>query len=112
MATKKARRSERAKETWNKISGIMSVYGNTFKSGKKEFTKWSATVGKKNDSGEYENYYLTVRFVGEAEEPETDGLHQIDVENAFFSIETWPDKETGERMMRPVLIVTACETVD
>ena len=27
---KKAKRSERAKDTWNEITGIMSIYGNTF----------------------------------------------------------------------------------
>ena len=72
---KKAKRSERAKDTWNEITGIMSIYGNTFTGRKKKkYVSWSATVGKKNDSGEFDNYYFRVRFAKDANEPQTDGL--------------------------------------
>ena len=111
MATKKAKRSERAKDTWNVITGIISIWGNTFDGKKGSYTNWSATLGKKNDSGEYDNYYLRVRFGKNCEEPETDGLHQIDLENAFLSVEAYTNKDK-ERVIMPVLVITEGSVID
>lgn len=111
MAKKTVKRSERAKDTWNEITGIVSVYGNTFEGKKGSYTNWSATIGKKNDSGEYDNYYLRVRFGKNIEEPDTDGLHQIDIENAFLSVEAYTNKDK-ERVVLPVLVITEGSVID
>lgn len=114
MATtsKKTKKTE-PMQTWNQITGTMKVYGNTFKTkGKKEFTKWSVSVsGKRADSDEWVNYYIPVKFRGDAEEPDTDGLHTVEVSNAFLSAETYTNKE-GVEIMTPCMIITACELVD
>ena len=108
---KKAKRSERAKDTWNNISGIMSVYGNTFTGRKKKkYVSWSATVGKKNDDGEFDNYYFRVRFAKDANEPETDGLHQIDIQSGFFSLETYTKGK--EEVTVPVIVIVEDEVLD
>ena len=108
---KKAKRSERAKDTWNNISGIMTVYGNTFEDRKgRHYISWSATVGKKNDDGDYENYYFRVRFAKDANAPETDGLHQIDVQSAFISLETYTKKK--EEITVPVIVIVEDEVLD
>lgn len=111
MAQKKTKRSERAKDTWNDIHGVISVYGNTFEGKKGDYTNWSATLGKKNDSGEYDNYYLRVRFGKNGPEPDTDGLHQIDIESAFLSVEAYTNKDK-ERVILPVLVITEGSTLD
>lgn len=108
---KKAKRSERAKDTWNEITGILTVWGNTFDGKKGSYTNWSATIGKKNDAGEYDNYYLRVRFGKNIDEPETDGLHQIDVESAFLSVEAYTNKDK-ERIILPVLVITEGSVID
>ena len=118
-ASKRAtkRKDETTAQTWNKITGIMRVYGNTFETKKgNEITKWSATIsGKTTDdkNGDvWHNYYVPVKFAGkDAEEPETDGLHVIDVENAFFSVDVWTNKK-GDEVLTPVIIVTANEVVE
>ena len=111
MAKKAAKRSERAKDTWNAITGILTVWGNTFNGKKGSYTNWSATIGKKNDTGEYDNYYLRVRFGKNVDEPETDGLHQIDVESAFLSVEAYTNKDK-ERVILPVLVITEGSVID
>ena len=108
---KKAKRSERAKDTWNKITGIMSIYGNTFTGKKKKkYVSWSATVGKKNDAGEFDNYYFRVRFAKDANEPQTDGLHQIDIQSGFFSLETYTKGK--EEVTVPVIVIVEDEVLD
>ena len=108
---KKAKRSERAKDTWNNISGIMTVYGNTFEDRKgRDYISWSATVGKKNDNDEYDNYYFRVRFAKDANAPETDGLHQIDVQSAFISLETYTKKK--QEITVPVIVIVEDEVLD
>lgn len=115
MADKKKKGSSRASDTWNTIAGVMSIYGNTFttkrKGKKKKFVKWSTTVGRKDEDGEYVNYYLRVRFAGDASEPETDGLHQIDVGNAFLSVESYTNRD-GDDVVNPVLVVTENDILD
>jgi hypothetical protein len=115
MADKKKKGSSRASDTWNTITGVMSIYGNTFTSGKgqkrKKFVKWSTTVGHKDEDGEYTNYYLRVRFAGDAIPPKTDGLHQIDVGNAFLSVESYTNRD-GDDVVNPILVVTENEILD
>lgn len=104
-------------QTWNKITGIMRVYGNTFETKKgDEITKWSATISGKttdDENGEvWHNYYVPVKFAGkDASEPDEDGLHVIDVENAFFSLDVYTNKK-GVEVLTPVIIVTANEVVE
>ena len=112
MAAKKntPKRSERAKETWNEVKGIMSVYGNEFDGKKSSYISWSASIGKKDKDGEYENYYLKVRFASDAEEPETDGLHQIDITNAFLSLESYDRGK--QHVVVPVLVILENTVID
>lgn len=101
-----------AQQTWNQISGVMRIYGNTFEAGKKEITKWSVSVSGKDRDGDYLNFYITVRFAGkDSVEPETDGLHTIDVENGFLSVDSWTDKK-GNVQQALVLVVTANEVLE
>lgn len=99
-------RSERAKDTWNSIHGIISIYGNTFpKRDGGRFTKWSTSISHKLEDDSYERYYLKVRFAGSAKAPETDGLQQYDMIQAFLSCESSKDSE-GNEYIDPVLIIT------
>lgn len=112
MPNKNNKKKTQTEQTWNAISGVMRVYGNTFKNGKNEVTKWSVTIsGKGKDDDEYTNFYVTVRFRGDSEEPETDGLHTIDISNAFWSIEKYTNKD-GHEVVTPVIVVTDCAVVD
>lgn len=105
--------SNQIQQTWNRITGTMKVYGNTFEGRKKgeKYTKWSCTVAGKSADGDYYNYYLPVKFRGNAEEPETDGLHTIEVSNAFLSTEQYVNKN-DETITALVLVITESEVSD
>lgn len=105
--------SNQVQQTWNRITGTMKVYGNTFEGRRKgeKYTKWSCTVAGKSADGEYYNYYLPVRFRGDAEEPETDGLHTIEVSNAFLSTEQYVNK-AGDTITAIILVITESEVTD
>lgn len=108
-----AKASTQEQQTWNQITGTMRVYGNTFDGSKKgeKIVKWSGTISGKDRDGDWVNYYLPVKFRGEAEEPDSDGLHTIDIENAFLSCESYVNKK-GDTVNNPVLVVTACEVLE
>lgn len=74
-------------ETWNNVAGTMKIYGNEFKrSNGNTWIKWSVSVGKKDlSTDEYFNYYIPVRFAKGASEPETCGLHTIEVTHGFLA---------------------------
>lgn len=109
---KASKKTTDAQQTWNQISGVMRVFGNTFESGKKAITKWSVSVSGKDKDGDYLNFYITVRFAGkDSVEPDTDGLHTIDVENGFLSVDSWTDKK-GNVQQALVLVVTANEVLE
>lgn len=113
MATAKKSKNKEPIQSWNRITGTMKVYGNTFKDKRGKYTKWSATISGKasKDSEEWENYYLRVYFRGDdAQAPDTDGLHTIDINNAFFSLDIY--EKDGEVVKIPVLIITDCEVTE
>ena len=111
MATTKKKRTT-DQPTWNTISGKMRIYGNTFGEGKKARTSWSVSIShKKQDSEEYDNYYLDVRFAGDAKEPKEDGLQWVNVKNAFLSCYSFEDKKKNV-ITKPQLIITALEDDD
>lgn len=101
------------KETWNDLKGQMRIYGNLFDEGKKsERMSWSVSIGRKRDDGSFSNYYLRVKFGKNASEPNTDGLHMIDVRSAFLSFEEWVPKGSKETVQRPCLVIMDNEIVD
>ena len=105
-------RSERMKDTWNRITGILSVYGNEFKSKNGgTIVKWSTSVSNKKEDGSFDRYYLLVRFAGSVKAPDKPGLHQIDVVNAFLSCQRWTSKD-GDEYVDPVLVITDGEVVE
>lgn len=110
---KPAQKATTQEQTWNTISGIMRVYGNTFEGPQRgtKIVKWSATISGKDKNDEWVNYYIPVKFRGEAEVPETDKLHTIDIENAFLSCESYVNKK-GTTINSPVLVITACEVLE
>lgn len=106
--------STEIKQTWNEISGVMRIYGNTFTVGKgkdkKDITKWSVSIGTKTDDG-FKNFYMPVVFAKDATEPENDGLQTITIERAFLSVNNYTNK-AGEEVNTPVIIVMENEVED
>lgn len=90
--TKKTKKSD--VRTWTQINGRMRLWGKeveTSRKGKdKTFITYSATVGAKNEDGEYENLYYDVRFKKD-EAPDILESFIIDVKEGFLTVTTAKD---------------------
>lgn len=101
------------RETWNKITGEMRIFGNWLGKGKDAKLLWSASVGNVSSiTTGWRNVYIPVRFSTKCNQPETDGLHKIVINNAFFSVETYERKEDKTIVDKLILVITDCEIVD
>ena len=91
----------------------MRVYTNVLEGkGGKPWCKSSVSLAAKDDEDNYHRFYLDLKFSRKAEEPDTEGVHMLDVQNAFLTVEYWKDKKTKEERVKPVLMVTECDILD
>lgn len=99
------------KADWNVISGTMRIFGNEVGAGKKKFTKFSTSIGSKNEDGEWSNFYFDLRFAGKAEKPEDDGEHWIEVKEAFLAVDEFTNKNKI-RIVKPVIVITDSTVIE
>lgn len=104
---------KKTESSWNTITGTMRVYTNALegKNGKPWY-KSSVSISSKDDRDEYHRFYIDLKFGKKAEEPESEGVHVLEISNAFFTVEYWYDKKNKEERVKPVLMVTECELVE
>ena len=108
-----ATRNAKQRETWNKITGEMRIFGNWLGKGRDAKLLWSASVGNLSTLTEdWRNVYIPLKFCAKCTQPETDGLHRIDIKNAFFSVESYERKEDKKIVDKLVLVITDCEIVN
>ena len=110
MAIKKSKKQPEKAIYWNSnLTGRMRVYAQEVsykKNGKPaSFLKFSTSIGIKNEDGEWENLYFSVRFM-KGDAPEVDGgmNFEIEIGKAFLTFETFQTK-TGEEIKTPVIVV-------
>lgn len=109
----KQTQTEQPRETWNEVRGMMRINGNLFDAGKdSERMSWSVSIGKKNDDGSWNNFYIRIKFAKGSKEPTSDGLHMIDVRKGFMSFEEWTPKGAKDPVQKLILIVQDNEIVD
>ena len=108
-----AKKDKKQEITWNTIEGTMRVYTNALEGkGGKAWYKSSVSIASKDQDDEYHRFYIDLKFGKKAEEPESGGVHILQVNNAFFTVEYWIDKKTKEERVKPVLMVTDCEVIE
>lgn len=109
---KKTNKSSRPKQDWNEIGGVISLYANENKSGG---FFYSTTLSRKDEDGEYENLYLTVRMSKACEkkcEPEKAGPFYLMITEAFLKAEFWTSRKSKERQSAVVLFINDAEPMD
>lgn len=112
MANKNKKQSNRQPDSWNSVAGIMHIYGNEFETDNgKPFIKYSVSIGRKDGEGDYENFYLPVRFKKGFKTLPGVGLTTIEIENAFFSFETFRNRK-GKDVEQLILVITDASLVD
>ena len=102
---------KKLQQDWNKITGLMKIYGQTVGKGKKSFVKFSTSLGVKDEDGEYINAYLSVFFAkkcADAVEDAEEGENWIRIDSAFMIVEYYTDKK-NKLVVKPAIMVTECE---
>ena len=73
------------RETWNNITGTVTVFVKVFENGK---ASTSISIGTKNEKDEWENFYLPVLFSKKCTITLEEGKNKINIKNAFLTVRT------------------------
>ena len=108
-AEKRMKKQAQKKNYWNSnLTGLMRVYAHEVpcKKGKPTtFLKYSTSLGVKNEDGEWDNFYLNVRFMkGDSPEADDGECIEIEIEKAFLTFEAYRTK-SGNEIKTPVVVV-------
>lgn len=96
-------------DMWNDVTGTVYCFGYKFKNnsqvGKKlYYIKYSTRLSKKDESGEYENFYITVQFKKE-DDPEIEGAFSFNLLKGFLTFDTFDTKtEKGKQALKLVVM--------
>ena len=80
-----------------------------WKDEKGEYPRYSFSISKKNDAGEYDNFYMEVKFKKDLPLPENGD--NIIINDSFLSFNVWKDKE-GKKRTYPYLMVLDYDNLD
>ena len=58
---------------------------------KAQYPRYSFSISKKNDAGEYDNFYMEIKFKKDL--PEPDNGDSIIINDSFLSFNVWTDKD-------------------
>lgn len=112
MAKKTTKKNNRPKQDWNEIGGVISLYANENDDGS---FRYATSLSRKDEDGDYENHYLTVRFSKAAAKecaPEEAGPFYVAIREAFLKAEFWDDKKTKKRRSAVVLFINDAEPME
>ena len=110
MAVKKRMEQQAQKNDYwtSRFTGLMRVYAREvpYKRGKPTtFLKYSTSLGAKNEDGEWDNFYLNVRFMkGDSPEADDGMCFEIEIGKAFLTFEAFRTK-SGDEIRTPVVVV-------
>lgn len=119
MARQTARKKEQKRKKdrpvrWTDVSGVMRVYGHEFETkNRKSFIRYSTSIGRKNEDGDYENAYLTV-FFPKNDAPDIEGSFEVNITKGFMTLNVY-DKGKGknaEHIVEPAVMVQEYVFVD
>lgn len=69
---------------------------------KGQYPRYSFSIGKKNDAGNYDNFYMEVKFTKGLTLPNNGD--EIIINDSFLSFNVWTDKD-GKKHTSPYLMV-------
>ena len=109
MAAKtRMKKQAQVNDYWSsRLTGLMRVYAREVPSRSKPttFLKYSTSLGVKNEDGEWDRFYLNVRFMkGDSPEADDGMCFEIEIEKAFLTFEAYRTK-SGDEIKIPVVVV-------
>lgn len=76
---------------WTDITGSAMIFGEEKEGKKGSFMAYSTSIGRKDEKGEWDNFYARVRFPKE-DDPGIEGCFKVDIKSGFLTFDTWTDK--------------------
>ena len=109
MAVEKRMKKQAQKDSyWNsRLTGLMRVYAKELpcKGKPTTFLKYYTSLGVRNEDGEWDNFYLNVRFMkGDSPEADDGMCFEIEIEKAFLTFDAFRTK-SGDEIKTPVIVV-------
>ena len=95
---------------WTDVSGEMTIWGHAAKTKTgRNYCTYTTCISRKNDSGEWEGIWVDVVFRKEVN-PDLDTRFKTQVENGFWSLRVWDDKDGHH--VKPCVVITEHSVID
>lgn len=94
---------------WTDISGSAMIFGEEKEGKKGSFMAYSTSIGRKDEKGEWDNFYARVRFPKE-DDPGIEGGFRVDIKSGFLTFDTWTDKRRNTHK-ELALVITGWELI-
>lgn len=94
---------------WTDITGSAMIFGEEKEGRKGRFMTYSTSIGRKDESGEWDNFYARVRFPKD-DDPGIEGGFKVNILSGFLSFDTWTDKRKNIHK-ELALVVTGWEHI-
>lgn len=117
MARQTARKNEQKRKKdrplrWTDVAGEMRVYGREFETkNHKTFIRYSTSIGRKNEDGDYDNSYLTV-FFPKDDDPGIEGSFEIGITKGFLTLNVYDKGKNAEHIVEPAVMILEYVFVD
>lgn len=93
---------------WTDVTGAARIFGEEKESRKGTFMAYSTSIGRKDENGEWDNFYARVRFP--KDDPGIEGGFTVNIKSGFLSFDTWTDKRRNIHK-ELALVITAWELI-
>lgn len=94
---------------WTDITGSAMIFGEEKEGKKGSFMAYSTSIGRKDEKGEWDNFYARVRFPKE-DDPGIEGGFKVDIKSGFLTFDTWTDKRRNTHK-ELTLVITGWELI-
>lgn len=94
---------------WTDITGSAMIFGEEKEGKKGSFMAYSTSIGRKDEKGEWDNFYAKVRFPKE-DDPGIEGGFKVDIKSGFLTFDTWTDKRRNTHK-ELTLVITGWELI-
>lgn len=107
----RANNSETSKSAkWTDVSGEMTIWGHPAKTKSgRNYCTYTTSISRKNDDDEWEGVWVDVVFRKEVN-PDIDTRFNTRVENGFWSLRVWDDKDGHH--VKPCVVIIEHSIID
>ena len=94
---------------WTDITGAAMIFGEEKEGKRGSFMAYSTSIGRKDEKGDWDNFYVRVRFPKE-DDPGEGGFIKVNIKSGFLTFDNWTDKRRNTHK-ELALVITAWELI-